>query len=136
MGYDSVKEVDVALVADVGTMARLPKIVGNQSWVREICLTGRKFNGSEAFQNGFVSKVFDTKDSLYNEALNLAKEIASKSPVAIRGIKEMSKYAINHTIDECNNYVSVWNAFALETKDIQNAVMAFMSKKKPTFSKL
>jgi enoyl-CoA hydratase/carnithine racemase len=61
----SVKEVDLALAADVGTLQRLPKVVGNQSVVRDWCLTGRRFDANEARETGLVSKVFETREALY-----------------------------------------------------------------------
>ena len=62
--FFSVKEVDVGLAADIGTLQRLPKIVANQSWVREICFTARNFGASEAAKNGLLSQVFGTKEEL------------------------------------------------------------------------
>ncbi|CAG8650855.1 12938_t:CDS:2, partial [Cetraspora pellucida] len=83
--YFSVKEVDFGLAADIGTLQRLPKIVGNNSLVRELCFTGRKFSSTEALNFGLVNKILQTKEIALSEAFKTASIIASKSPVAIAG---------------------------------------------------
>lgn len=55
--YFTVKEIDIGLAADVGALQRLPKVVGNQSWARELCFTGRNFDSKEALSFGLVSRV-------------------------------------------------------------------------------
>ncbi|RUP46762.1 ClpP/crotonase-like domain-containing protein [Jimgerdemannia flammicorona] len=87
--YFSVKEVDVGLAADVGTLQRLPKVMGNQSLVRELCLTGRNLPAAEALQHGLVSRVFEDKDKALAEALKLGGDIVQKSPVAVVGTKHI-----------------------------------------------
>jgi delta(3,5)-delta(2,4)-dienoyl-CoA isomerase len=96
----SVKEVDVGLAADVGTLQRLPKIVGNQSWVREVCYTARNFNASEAEVFGLVSKVYGDRRSLLDGALELAAVIAEKAPLATLGTKHILNHARDHTVQE------------------------------------
>lgn len=83
-------EVNVGLAADIGTLQRLPKIVGNDSIVRELALTGRMFGPEEAVSMGFASKVIQgARQDVIKEALSVAKTIASKSPVAVAGTKRM-----------------------------------------------
>lgn len=83
-------EVNVGLAADIGTLQRLPKIVGNDSIVRELALTGRMFGPEEAASMGFASKVVQgARLDVIKEALQVAKTIASKSPVAVAGTKRM-----------------------------------------------
>lgn len=94
----SVKEVDIGLAADIGSLARLPKIVGSQSWVREVCLSARIFGAEEALRVGLVSRVFDNKETMLNGALDLANTIASKSPVAVMGTKEILKHSRDHDV--------------------------------------
>lgn len=53
----TVKEIDLGLAADVGALQRLPKVIGNQSIVRELCFTGRKVDSKEAEKIGLVSRV-------------------------------------------------------------------------------
>ncbi len=82
-----IKEVDVGLAADVGTLQRLPKIVGNQSLVRELAYTARALPAAEALQHGLVGAVYASQAELTDAAIKLAATIASKSPVAVAGTK-------------------------------------------------
>jgi len=94
----SVTEVDIGLAADVGTLTRLPKVVNNYSWVKEVCLTARTFGADEAYRVGFVSKILSTKEEAIEEALKLAVHIASKSPVAVQGTKNFLDWSRDHTV--------------------------------------
>ncbi|KAI8069335.1 ClpP/crotonase-like domain-containing protein [Gongronella butleri] len=134
--YFCVKEVDVGLAADVGTLQRLPKVIGNQSLVRELCFTARNLPADEALQHGLVSRVLDTKEQLIDEALKLAALIASKSPVAVIGTKHNLIYSRDHSVPESLNYQLTWSSAMLNTEDIPKAVMGFMQKKPAQFSKL
>lgn len=95
-----VKEVDIGMAADVGTLQRLPKVIGNQSLVRELCLTARKMNSDEAAGQGLVSKVFATHDAMIKHVLATAEEIAAKSPVAVQATKKNIVYSLEHTNQE------------------------------------
>lgn len=70
----TIKEVDVGLAADLGTLQRFPKIIGNDSMARELALTARKFDASEAKDIGFVSKIYENKEETLSAALQVAKE--------------------------------------------------------------
>jgi len=96
----SIKEVDVGLAADLGTLQRFPRIVGNDSWTRELAFTGRFFSAQEALEKGFVSYILNSKESGVAKALAVAKLIASKSPVAVQGTKNQLDFARDHTIRE------------------------------------
>lgn len=96
----SVKEVDIGIAADIGTLSRLPKVVGNLSWVKEVCLTARIFGAEEAAQVGFVSAVGESKEDALKKATAIAGSIASKSPVATLGTKEIINYSIDRPISE------------------------------------
>src|SRR5690606_21719130 len=89
-----------------GTMSRLPKVVGNLSWVKEVCLTARIFGAEEAAQVGFVSAVGETKEDALKKAAAIAGSIASKSPVATLGTKELINYSIDRPISEGKWYKS------------------------------
>lgn len=96
-----VKEVDIGMAADVGTLQRLPKVVGSQSLARELCLTGRKMAGAEAVACGLVSGgLFDTYDEMVAHAVEVAAEIAAKSPVAVQAIKHNMVYSLDRTTQE------------------------------------
>ena len=92
------QEVDVGLAADIGTLARLPKVAGNQSLVRELAFTGRDFSAQEAAQAGFVSRlVKGGRDEVVKAALELASLIAKKSPIAVVGTKRVLLHARDHS---------------------------------------
>lgn len=88
------------MAADVGTLQRLPKVIGNQSLVRELCLTARKMSSTEAFAQGLVSQVFATHEAMIAHTLNTAEVIAAKSPVAVQATKKNIVYSLDHTNQE------------------------------------
>ena len=92
------QEVDVGLAADIGTLARLPKLTGNASLAAELALTARPFTAAEALTLGLVSRVVPgSRDAVVAAALVLAREIAAKSPVAVVGTKHLLAHARDHT---------------------------------------
>ncbi|XP_077283653.1 delta(3,5)-Delta(2,4)-dienoyl-CoA isomerase, mitochondrial-like [Arctopsyche grandis] len=132
-----VTEVDIGMAADVGTLQRLPKVIGNMSLVRELCYTARKFKSDEALNCGLISKVFNDKDSLIKGAVELADEIAQKSPVAVQTTKETIVYSLDHTNQEGLDYIRLQNQVLLQSEDFINACMAQATKgEKPVFAKL
>jgi enoyl-CoA hydratase len=120
------------MTADVGTLQRLPKLIGD-GMVRELAYTGRKFQSDEARGCGLVNRIFDTPASLLQGVMLIAAEIAAKSPLAIRGTKEMIVYARDHTVADSLNYIATWNAAMLMSSDLQEALMAGAQKKAPMF---
>lgn len=131
-----VKEVDIGLAADVGTLQRLPKVIGNQSLVRELCLTARKFDSAEAEKAGMVSKVYSDRESCLNAAIEMAENIAQKSPVAVQATKECLNYSRDHSVDDGLEHIAQKNKTLLQSKDLMVAAMAAMTKSKeaPVFS--
>ncbi|CEH18123.1 related to--dienoyl-coa isomerase precursor [Ceraceosorus bombacis] len=133
----SIKEVDAGLAADVGTLQRFPKIVGNESAARELALTGREFDAQEALRIGFLSRVVEGgRDGVLAAAIAIAKDIASKAPIAARGTKDLLLHARDHSVDDGLAYTAAWNAAMLQSEDIPVAMAAVLQKKKPTFEKL
>ncbi|RVX67810.1 hypothetical protein B0A52_07738 [Exophiala mesophila] len=132
----AVKEVDIGLAADIGSLTRLPKIVGSYAWVKEVSLTARNFGAQEALRVGFVNSVFQTKAEAISEALRLAKLMASKSPVAVQGTKNFLDWSRDHDIMTGLRYTAVWNGAAVNTTDIPVAMASMRQKKVPTFEKL
>lgn len=132
-----VKEVDIGLAADVGTLSRISKVVGGlTSWVKEVCLSARPFSAAEAIQNNFVSKAVDSKAQLVQEGVKLAQLISSKSPVAVQGTKNILDAAWGRTVEDNLNYTAVWNAGMLQSTDVQRAMLSGIQKKTPKFEKL
>ncbi|KAK3685059.1 ClpP/crotonase-like domain-containing protein [Podospora appendiculata] len=132
----AVKEVDIGLAADIGTLARLPKAVSSFSWVKEVCMTARDFTAAEALAVGFVSQVQDTKAAALESAFKMATLIASKSPVAVQGTKELLNYGRDHSVDDSLRYTGVWNSAALQATDMKAALLSGIQKQKPRFEKL
>ncbi|XP_041761448.1 delta(3,5)-Delta(2,4)-dienoyl-CoA isomerase, mitochondrial [Anopheles merus] len=132
----SLKEVDIGLAADVGALQRFPRVVGNQSWVRELAFTARKFASDEAHSHGLVSRLFDNREELLQGAIKLAEEIASKSPIAVQGTKKNIVYSADHTVQEGLDHIRAINMLNLQSEDFLNAIMASQSKETPVFAKL
>ncbi|XP_023667925.2 delta(3,5)-Delta(2,4)-dienoyl-CoA isomerase, mitochondrial isoform X2 [Paramormyrops kingsleyae] len=134
-----VKEVDIGLAADVGTLQRLPKVIGSRSLVNELALTSRKMYSDEAKSSGLVSRVFPDKETMMSGAMELAEEIASRSPVAVQGTKINLIYSRDHSVAEGLEYMATWNMSMLQTQDVIKSAQASMEKKSPKevpFSKL
>ncbi len=130
--YFTIKEIDIGMTADVGTLQRLPKLVG-EGITRELAYTGRRFNAAEAKEIRLVNTVFDSREALYAGVREIAATIASKSPLSIRGAKEMITYARDHSVTDSLNYVATWNAAMLMSEDLQEAMMANMGKRAAEF---
>lgn len=108
----SVKEVDIGIAADIGTLTRLPKIVGSHSWVKEVTMTARTFGAEEAYRVGFVGHVLENKEKALEKAFGLASLIASKSPVAVQGTKEVLNHARDNTTADSKSHIPCsvrWN---------------------------
>lgn len=128
----SIREIDLGLVADIGTLQRLPKIL-NSGVVAEMAYTGRNVGGAEAAKIGLVNRVFADKESMMKDVLAVAEQIAEKSPLCIRGTKEILLYTRDHTVEESLNYMTAWNASMLFSNDLMEAFQANITKQKPTF---
>ncbi|KAE9375563.1 ClpP/crotonase [Stipitochalara longipes BDJ] len=132
----AVKEVDIGLAADIGTLTRLPKVVGSFSWVKEVSLSARVFGAEEAYRVGYVSQVLETKAKAIQAAMKVAELITTKSPVAVQGTKELLNHARDHTVADSLRYTGVWNSAAIQTSDVERAMLSGLKKTKPRFEKL
>ena len=130
--YFTIKEIDIGMTADVGTLQRLPKLIG-EGMARELAYTGRKFTAEEAREMRLVNRVYDSREALYAGVQEIAANIAAKSPLSIRGTKEMITYARDHSVADGLNYIATWNAAMLMSNDLQEAMMANMSKRAAVF---
>ena len=128
----SIREIDMGLVADIGTLQRLPKLIG-AGIVNELAFTGRDLKAEEADKIGLVNKTFPTKNDMMSEVEKLAKTIASKSPLVVRGIKETLLYARDHTVDESLQQIAMYNAAFLHSNDIRKSFEAYVTKSAPVF---
>ena len=128
----SIKEIDMGMAADVGTLQRLPRIIGD-GIVRELAYTGRMVAADEARAIGLVNRVFADKQTLLDGVMAIAQDIAAKSPIAIAGTKQMISYMRDHGVDDGLEYVATWNAAMLQSSDLRLAMTAHMTKQKPEF---
>ncbi|KAF5741193.1 delta(3 5)-Delta(2 4)-dienoyl-CoA isomerase mitochondrial [Tripterygium wilfordii] len=133
--FFSVKEVDLGITADLGTLQRLPGIVGYGN-AMELALTGRRFSGSDAKELGLVSMVFGSKREMEVGLKTVAEGIAAKSPLAVTGTKAVLVRSRDLNLDQGLDYVATWNSAMLLSEDLTESVAAQLGKRKPVFSKL
>ncbi|KAK0256292.1 hypothetical protein LTS09_008823 [Friedmanniomyces endolithicus] len=132
----SVREVDIGLAADIGTLTRLPKANVPLSWTKEVCLTARDFDAAEALRVGFVSTVCESKCAALKKGVEMATLLASKSPVAVQSTKQILNYSRDHSVADGLNQIALLNSAMLQTKDVEAAMLSGLKKRKPTFAKL
>jgi enoyl-CoA hydratase/carnithine racemase len=128
----SVREIDVGMTADVGTLQRLPGLIG-EGMARELAYTGRRVDGAEAKEMRLVNRCYESAEALHAGVMETARSIAAKSPLAIRGCKEMITYARDHSVADGLNYIATWNSAMLMSKDLFEAGAAAMQKREPVF---
>ncbi|MCR1826204.1 crotonase/enoyl-CoA hydratase family protein [Pseudomonas oleovorans] len=129
----SIKEVDMGMAADVGTLQRLPRIIGD-GMMRELAYTGRSIDGHEAVRIGLANRAYDNYEALLAGVMEIAEQIAAKSPIAVRGTKEMIRYMRDHRVEDGLEYIATWNAAMLQSEDLRLAMAAHMTKQKPEFA--
>jgi enoyl-CoA hydratase len=116
----------------VGTLQRLPKIIPD-GVVRELAYTGRNMGAQEAREVGFLNRVFEDRETMLREVTAIARSIAKKSPLAMRGSKEMLLYSRDHSVAEGLNYIATWNAGMLSEADLQAGMQAQMEKSQAVY---
>lgn len=129
----AIHETKIAIVADLGTLQRIGRIVG-RGIAREMAFTGKPIGAERALRLGLVNEVYPDKDSLLAAARAMAKEIAENSPLAVQGSKVVLNYSDDHTIEEGLDFVAQWNASFLQSHDLREAILAFVEKRKPVFT--
>tara|TARA_A100001388_G_C28729182_1_gene480586 strand:+ start:354 stop:1220 length:867 start_codon:yes stop_codon:yes gene_type:complete len=130
-----IQEINIGMAADVGTLQRLPKIIPD-SKMREMAYTGRRMYAGEAKETGLVSDTYKSQEDMLKAANSLAKEIASKSPVAIYGLKAVMNYSRDHSISESLEYNALWSGAMLSQKDMTEAMTANIEKRDASFNDL
>ena len=133
--FFTVQEINIAIVADVGTLQRIPHLLP-QGLIRELAYTGRRFGADEALRFGFLNRVEIDHTTALASAHALAVEIAAKSPLAITGIKAVLNHGRDATIAQGLDYVATWNAGMLQGGDVPAAVGAVMTKGAVAFADL
>lgn len=104
--------------------------------MKDVALSARVFGAEEAHRVGFVSQVLEAKQEAIEAALKTAELLASKSPVAVQGTKELLNHARDHDTNESLRYTGVWNSAAIQTRDVEAAMLSGIKKTKPRFEKL
>jgi enoyl-CoA hydratase len=130
----SIRETKVAIVADLGTLQRLPKIV-SAGHVAELAYTGKDFDANRALAIGLVNSVHGTSAAdVLVAAHEVANDIAQNSPLAVQGTKAVLAANDGRTVDEGLEFVARWNTMYLQSNDLREAMMAFMEKRAPVFT--
>ena len=133
--YFTIQEINIGIVADVGTLQRAPHLLP-QGLVRELAYTGRPLGAAEAQAHGFINRMGEDRQGAIEQAFDLARTIASKSPLAMTGIKQTLTYARDHGVDDALNQVATWNAGMLLSEDVMKAVQAVMTKSEAEYNDL
>ena len=124
----AIREIDLAMVADVGSLQRLPKLI-SPGLVREWAYTGRDVAAGEAASSGLVNATMPDVEALRAAVLQIAQQIATKSPLAVRGSKMALNYARDHGVAEGLEQVASWNAAALLSADLHEAMAALQARR-------
>ena len=130
----SVRETKVAIVADLGTLQRLPHIV-SAGHVAELAFTGKDIDAHRALAIGLVNSVHgESADDVYAAALELAREIAANSPLAVQGTKAVLRANDGRTVADGLEFVARWNTMYLQSNDLREAMTAYLEKRPATFT--
>jgi enoyl-CoA hydratase len=129
----SVREAKVAIVADLGSLQRLPAIIG-RGHLAELAYTGKDIDASRAETIGLVNRVCPDPGSVLDAARGLAGEIAGNSPLAVQGTKAVLSAGADRSVAEGLEYVATWNAGFLASDDLAEAMLAFVEKRPATFT--
>ena len=131
-----VKEVDLGITADVGTLQRLPSLVGHGR-ARELALTARVFSGKEACEMGLVAGTATSREGVLRLARGVARGIAAKSPLAVVGTKHILLRSRDRpNVEEGLDYVATWNAAMVLSTDLQESLAARAEKRPPVYARL
>jgi enoyl-CoA hydratase len=128
----SLRETRLAMVADVGTMQRLPRIIG-PGMVAELAYTGRDFTAEEALAMGLVNRVLEDRDALIAATDEMAHRIAANSPLAVQGAKAVLRASEGRSVADGLEYVALWNTAFIHSEDIAEAVAAHLEGRDPEF---
>ncbi len=130
-----IQETNLGMVADCGTLQRLPKLIP-AGVVRELAFTGRRLPAARAKEVGLVNEVFDTHEAMLGAVMDIAREIAEHSPLAIHGTKEMLNYARDHSVQDSLSYMAAWQTGMFQPADMFESFAAKSEKRKPVFEDL
>ena len=130
-----IQETNIAMTADVGTFPRLQRYIP-EGWVKQMAYTGERLGAAKAKEIGLVNDVFETQEEMLAHVMGVAKEIASKSPLAVTGCKVLINYGRDHSTADTLDYIGVWNAGMLPSSHMQEAFEARSDKREPEYPDL
>ena len=130
-----IQEINIGMVADVGTLQRLPKLIP-LGVVKELAYTGRRLAAQKAMGYGLVNEVFETPQAMLAAALQCAKEIAAKPPVAIWGTKQAVNYARDHSVDDSLRQMGWLQGAIWSNQHVRESVAALQHKRAGVFPTL
>jgi len=130
--YFTIQEIEVAIVADLGTLQRIPHLLP-LGVIKELAYTGRKMGAEEAKSHGFVNSIHADKEALMSAAFDLAGQMAAKSPTTLVGTKRAINQARDHSVADGLEYVAAWNSGMLLGEDLMKASTAVMAKNTADF---
>jgi enoyl-CoA hydratase len=129
----SVREVKVAIVADLGSLHRLAGVIG-EGHLRELAFTGKDIDAARAEKIGLVNDVYPDQESLLTAAHALAADIAANPPLVVQGVKDVLGHQREHDVAAGLRYVGAWNSAFLPSEDLTEAVTAFVERRAPKFN--
>lgn len=128
----SARAVRIGIVEDMGSLQRLPAIIGEGA-ARELCLTGEDFGASKAAAIGLVNHVEDSPDAALQRAQAIAMRIAANPPLTVHGVKRVMNERAHAGVRESLHYTALWNAAFMQSRDFGEAMAAFVEKREPRF---
>lgn len=128
-------EINIGMTADVGTFPRITKLLP-EGIVRELAYTGRRMSAQEAQALGFVNAVYPDQTAMLDAVMKIAREIATKAPLAIYGSKRIINYSRDHNTADTLDYISAWNGGMLQPAEINEAITAMAEKRAANFAEL
>ncbi|MBH23655.1 MAG: enoyl-CoA hydratase [Myxococcales bacterium] len=129
----SVREARIGIVADIGSLQRLPRIIGDAA-TRELALTAKDIGAERALRMGLVSDVVEGAEALRARALAEAEAIAGLSPLVVQGVKQVLDATSGKSIDDGLEYVALWNSAFLASLDLGEAMASFFEKREPRYT--
>jgi enoyl-CoA hydratase len=133
--YFTIKETELGMTADVGTLQRLPKLMP-EGVVRELAYTGRKFGAEEAHRLGFVNTVYESQEAMLEGVMAIAAQIAANSPLAVTGCKEMINFSRDHSVEDSLKYMATWQSGMFRPTDMMKSFQAKAQKQAPVYDDL
>ena len=131
----TIQETNIGMTADVGTFPRLVKLIP-EGFVREMAYTGRRVDSNEAHRIGLVNAVYPDQATMLEEVMKVARQIASKAPLAVYGCKKMINYARDHSTADGLDYIAIWNASMFKPEEIFEAMSANAENRQGEFASL